>query len=143
MKSLNRLFFLAAQFDQKLQKYSQEVAQSGTTELFFDNEDKQRAFASAIQDQSGPVGKVLLAIFNKTQAAVSFDLKATATPGQSASWNLTVNPPTARVPVQVALDKVFQSIVGGGMSVRQQTANAKAKAGSGSGVLNIGLLDLS
>ncbi len=145
MNSINRLLKLASDFELKLRKKAQDapqVAQSGTTELFFDTEDKQRAFAAAIQDPNGPVYKVLAALFAKIQAAVSFDLKASAEPGQSAKWILVVQPSTATAQVNAALNQVFGRIVGGNMAARQQAANVKAKAGSGSGTLDIGALDL-
>lgn len=59
MKSLQRIIKLAALFERKI---AQEVStsQSGTTELFFGTEDKQRAFASAIQDPKGSVCHFLI-----------------------------------------------------------------------------------
>jgi hypothetical protein len=146
MNSINKLLKLASDFELKLRKKAQaepQVAQSGTTELFFDSEEKQRAFATAIQDPNGPVYKVLAAIFAKTQAAVSFDLKASAEPGQSAKWILTVQPPAVTAQINAALNQVFGRVVGGNMAARQQAANVKAKTGSGSGTLDIGALDLS
>jgi hypothetical protein len=145
MNSINKLLKLASDFELKLNKKAQEaqISQSGTTELFFDSEDKQRAFAAAIQDPNGPVAKLLGAIFAKTQAPVSFDLKASADPGQSASWKLTAQPSNITAQVNAALNQVFGRVVGGNMAARQQAANVKAKTGSGSGTLDIGALDLS
>lgn len=149
MNSVNKLLKLAARFESKLHKQAQDspqVSQSGTTELFFGDEGKQRAFAAAIQDPNGPVYKVLAALFTKLQAPVSFDLKMMANPGQGAKWILTVQPPSALNTVKAALDHEFKTKVDPiGFTAREQAANNKAKAGAGSGpnTLDVGALDLS
>lgn len=141
----HKAIFLTSRFEQVIKKYAQQLStdQAGTTELFFDSEAKQQSFASAIQDPNGAIYKLLAALFAKTNAPVSFDLKATAEPNLGASWGLTVQPASAKASVSTALDKIFQQIVGTTMATKLQTANLKAKTGSGSGTLNIGSLELS
>lgn len=145
MKSLNKIAELADIFEHKVAQNAPIVNQSGTTELFFDNINKQQAFATAIQNPSGAVYKILSAAWEKTggKSVVSFDLKATTTPKVGAQWVLTVYPPTLKAAITFALDGIYQQIVGGTMSAKQKMADAKAKTGSGSGTLNIGALELA
>lgn len=139
---------LASKFEYKLAKYAQDkpvVSQTGTVELFFDTEAKQSAFNNAIQDPNGAPYKVLLNAYNKSngQAAASFNLKVKAEPGKGANWILDVQPANLRPTISAALDSVYQKVVGGTMAARLATANAGAKAGSGSGILDVGSLELA
>jgi hypothetical protein len=145
MSYLKKLSDLADRFEHTLNKYGQEVSQSGTTELFFGDSGKQQAFATAIQDQGGAVYKALLAAFNKGggNTLVSFDLKANAEPGQGASWILTVQPSGLKPVVLTALNSIYQGMLGKSMAAVQQAANASAKAGGGSGTNNVGALELA
>lgn len=135
--SLKGLYALADQFEIKL---AQQLAtsQSGTTELFFDNEEKQRAFNQAISDPNGPVGKFLIALATKTQKTASFDLKVNAEPGKGAIWILNVTPHSSIVQVDKLLNAEFGRIVGGTMAARTALANQKTREGAGSGQLDIG-----
>ena len=140
MSYSKKIFDLANTFQVK---YGQQVNQLGTTELFFENEEKQKAFAQAIQDPSGVVYKLLLSIFNKTNNTVSFDLKASATPGQGASWILSVEPSNLKSNVSNVLNNVYQKIMGKSMLAVLQSANTAAKQGAGSGINDIGALELN
>lgn len=138
---------LANRFEHKLNRYAQapEVSQAGTTQLFFDDEGKQKAFAAAIQDPNGSVYKVLLAAFNKSggNATASFDLKMNADPSKGAQWILVVQPPALKATVATALDAVYQKIVGTSMEAKRKLADAKAKTGAGSGLADVGMLELA
>ena len=136
---------LANRFEHKLYRYAQTQVQEGTTELFFDDGGKQKVFAAAIQDPNGSVYKVLLAAFNKGggNATASFDLKMNADPSKGAQWVLVVQPPALKATVASALDTVYQKIVGTTMEARRKLADAKAKAGSGSGLADVGMLELA
>lgn len=145
MKYFNKVAELAESF---AHKYAQtpSTEQSGTTELFFDNVNKQEAFARAIQNQGGAVFQALLSAFNKAggKTPFSFDLKINAVPKKGASWILKTNPPTFQTAASVALDTEYQKIMGQSMKARLASADAKAKAGAGSGgPLDVGALDLA
>jgi len=154
MKSLRKIAELADKFEYRLSRRAQEldaaipleapqVSQAGTTELFFDSEDNQRKFATAIQKPEGPVYNALLKAFNSTGKA-SFSLKMNAAPNKGANWILSVSPSNATASVSAALDLEYKKIMGGqSMGVRVKMADSKAKAGSGSGSLDVGELDLS
>lgn len=140
MKYTNKLIALGNKLEQKLSKYAQQpiVEQSGTTELFFGDEGKQRAFNQAISGQGGTLGKFIIGYATKTQKTASFDLKANAEPNKGASWVLQVVPPALKDQVWKMLDAEFQKMVGGNMNAKAKEADAKAKAGGGSGTLDIG-----
>lgn len=117
----------------KLAQNAPTVSQSGTTELFFDNETNQRAFNAAIQNPSGSIYKILLDQYNKSKGQeCSFDLSMEANPKVGAKWIFNVNPQTLKNSLWVALDKEFKAIVGVGMIEKQKKADVAAKAGSGS-----------
>lgn len=148
MKYLDKINKLADSFEYKLRKNAQGVMpateQLGTSELFFDTEANQLAFNAAIQNPKGAAFKVLNDCYTKTQAACSFDLKATADPGKGASWQLTVVPDSIKGAITAALDGEYKKIMKVSMSDRQRAADSKAKQSqSGSGTLPIGALDLS
>ena len=146
-KILEKLYSIAVKQQKIISKLAEapQVSQAGTTELFFSDESKQRAFASAIQQENGLVYKVLLSAFNKTggNAPVSFDLKIEATPQGGAKWILTTNPEAIKAAVVNALNTEYLKIMGVSMPMRLKDAAAKAKAGSGSGILDIGKLELN
>jgi hypothetical protein len=137
MKSIKKLSDLADKFESKLAKYGQApiVSQQGTTELFFGDEGKQRAFHAAVQN--GALAKFLTDTATKTQKTAGFDLKATAEPQKGASWLLSTNPPTLKGTISKLLDNEFKKIVGKSMAEQMQAANAAAKGGAGSGTLDI------
>jgi len=137
MKSLEKLAKLDDKFEAKLAKYGQApiVSQQGTTELFFGDEGKQRAFNAAAQ--GGALAKFLTDTATKTQKTAGFDLKATANPQKGASWLLTTNPPVLKGAVSRYLDAEFKKLIGKGMSEAQALADKAAKGGAGSGTLDI------
>jgi hypothetical protein len=149
MKSVEKLSRLANKLERKLNKLGQ--AQAGTlgiTDLFFaGDEAKQRSFASAIQNQQGPVYKILESSYMKTQQPTSFNLKVNIAPGEGANWVLKVNPPTLKPQVAAALNGVYQKTVGGDMNTVAKTASSKVKAaGAAAGApwqADVGSLDLS
>jgi hypothetical protein len=131
---------LMNKFEYQLSKLAQQpiVSQNGTTELFFGDENKQRSFNAAVQ--SGNLAKFVNDAATKLQKTVSFDLKASAEPNKGPAWSLNANPPTLKSSIFRLLDTEFQRITGKNMTTAQQTANAAAKAGNGSGTLNIASL---
>ncbi len=140
MKSLKKLTELAAKFEHKLSKTAQApiVSQTGTTELFFGDEGKQRAFSAAISGQGGTVGKFLINAATKTQKTAGFDLKATAEPGKGANWVLSTTPPSLRGAVSTLLDAEFKKLMGKSMADQQKAAMAGTKSGGGSGTIEVG-----
>jgi hypothetical protein len=143
MKSLDKINKIADRFEHKIAQQAQ-TQQAGTTDLFFGSEANQVAFAAAIQNPKGAPFKVLNDCYTKTQAACSFDLKASAEPGVGAKWILTVNPTSIQGAVKAALDSEFQKIMKTSMDAKQQTANTASKQNNaGSGTNDIGALDLS
>lgn len=137
MKYLHKMSALANRFELKIAQQP-IISQNGTTQLFFGNENNQRAFNSAVQ--SGILAKFVTDTATKTQKTISFDLKASAEPNKGASWILTVSPPTLKNSVFKLLDTEFQKIMGKNMATAQQTANTAAKTGAGSGTLDIASL---
>lgn len=142
MKYIDKISALANHFEKKI-SLAQEITQMGTTELFFDSDINQRAFAAAAQSPNGPIFKILSNFWSKTEKPCGFTLKVNANPGAGASWDLTVNPPSLMGPVKTALDSVFKSIMKENMAFRLSKANDGAKKGSGSGALPIAELELA
>jgi hypothetical protein len=141
MKSVQKLLKLAYKFEVK--KYAQEVSQTGTTELFFDSEKNQMAFADILKNQNSPVFKILMNYYTKTEKPCGYSLKMTATPSKGASWDLVVTPNQLTSQIKVALDTCFKSVMKESMAQRLVKADAGAKKGSGSGTLDLGSTDLS
>ena len=141
MKAFDNILKLANKFQKKYAEEKPIVSQEGTTELFFGNESNQRTFAAKAQDPNGPVYKLLLQYYNKSQKPCSFFLKVNATPNVSANWIFATNPTLLNKAIWGALNGIFQSIMKESMESRQQKANSKAKLGSGSGELQIAELD--
>ena len=139
MKSLRKLSDLADKFEAKLAKYGQApaVSQQGTTELFFGDVNKQRAFAIATSKGTAKVAKFLLDAATKSQKTTSFDLKAIADPKKGASWVVNVNPSSLQSSVIKLLDDEFKKVTGKSMTEAQAIADKAAKIGHGSGTLNI------
>jgi hypothetical protein len=61
-----------------------------------------------------------------------------ATPHKGAAWILQVVPPTLQGTIYKLLDTDFTKIVGQSMVGAQKLADAGAKAGKGSGTLQVG-----
>ena len=143
MRAFEKIIKLADRFEYKL-KYAEEpkVEQKGTTELFFDSEDKQTDFAKVIMDREKSVYKILANYFSKNELACSFDLKANAEPGQSANWILEVNPTALKSNIAQALNNEFQKIMNISMPIKQKAADAVAKQGAGSGTISVGAIEL-
>lgn len=140
--SFKKIAELADKFEMKLVLGQAQVSQAGTTELFFDSESNQMKFSTAAKDQSGPVAKILLDYFSKSEKPCGFSLKAVAESGTGASWDLTVTPTSLMPKISSALDSVFKSVMGESMALRLAKAKAGAKTGGGSGSLQITGLDL-
>jgi hypothetical protein len=138
MKFSKKLAEVADKIELKLSKQGQSpiVSQTGTTELFFGDGSKQQAFNSAIQ--TGSIARFLTDIATKTQKTSSFELKISAEPKKGAAWILRVTPPTLQGAVSKLLDAEFRKITGKGMADAQKFADASAKAGGGSGTLDVG-----
>jgi hypothetical protein len=115
-----------------------QQTQRGTTELFFDTEANQIAFAAAIQSPKGAPAKILLNCFHKTNKACSFKLRITADPKKGARWILTASPNSVLPLLSQALNVEYMRIMKMGMGERAKMADKEAKAGSGSGSLDVG-----
>lgn len=145
---IEKLFTIAVKQQKIIAKLAQvkhDQDQAGTTELFFDDESKQRTFASTIQQEGGLVYKTLLAAFNKGggNTPVSFELKAEATPQTGAKWILNTSPPNLKAAIINAINAEYQKIMGQSMAAKQKEADAKAKAGAGTGPANVGSAELN
>ena len=138
MKLLDRMIKLAA----KIEKRAQEISQSGTTELFFGSESKQREFAAAVQSQSGSFFKILSAYYAKSQQPCSMNISVSANPGKGATFDIVTNPPALATSLRSAVDNVFKSTVGSSIGDKLKAANAGVAKGSGSGKLEIASLVL-
>lgn len=143
MSASDLAYKLAVKFETSVKKYAQTVSQTGTTELFFGSESTQLAFAKVINDQNSSVGKVLSAYYEKYQKPCSFSLKVKADPGKGAAWELEVSPESLKPSVLVAANIEFKKLMNVSMTDKQKNADASAKSGGGSGVLDIGSLDFS
>lgn len=140
MKSLQKIIKLAERLENKI---AQQVTQTGTTELFFDNEENQLKFAALVNSQQSPTGKVLNQFWAKNEKTCGFTLAVTANPNTGASWDLNVVPANLAPSIKQALDGMYKSIMKVSMADRLKKADALAKAGSGSGTLKIGALELA
>lgn len=136
MKYTNKLIALASKLENKLAQQP-IVSQSGTTELFFGDDGKQRSFSQAVSGAGGAVGKFLVGYATKTQKTASFDLKASAEPHKGATWILSTNPPSLKAQVGGLLNADFKAQMGASMADKAKEADAKAKAGGGSGTLDV------
>jgi hypothetical protein len=144
MKYFTKISELADKFEKKVaQAEAPTTSQTGTTELFFDNENNQKAFNAAVQNPNSAVYKAMMAWYMKNQKPCGFNLKATANAGAGASWDLTVTPDSIKAGVMTGLDLEFQKLMKEKMAARLAKANAGAKAGGGSGTLDICSLDFS
>lgn len=136
MKYIDKLIALADKLEHKLAQQP-IVLQNGTTELFFGDDGKQRSFSQAVSGANGGVGKFLVDYAAKTQKTASFDLKANAEPQKGATWILSTNPSSLKAQIAGLLNADFKAIVGASMSDKAKEADAKAKAGGGSGTLDV------
>lgn len=136
MKYTSKLIALASKLENKLAQQP-IVSQNGTTELFFGDDGKQRSFSQATSSATGAVGKFLVDYATKTQKTASFDLKANAEPQKGANWILSANPPSLKAQIAGMLNAEFKTIVGVSMPDKAKEADAKAKAGGGSGTLEV------
>jgi hypothetical protein len=138
MTYTEKLLAIADKLEQKWLKQGQALAvsQLGTTELFFGNVANQQSFNTAIQ--SGAIAKFLTDLAVKTQKTAGFELQAKADPQVGAGWILQATPPSQKNAVYKLLDAELRKIVGKGTEEVQKSADASAKAGSGSGTINVG-----
>jgi hypothetical protein len=143
MKSLKILSNLADKFERKLALGQVSVSQTGTTELFFGSESNMMKFGEVLRSPKSTVFKVLNDCYNRSGKTCSFDLKINAEPGKGAAWVLTVEPANIKSMVMSALDSEFRKIMNKSMSEQLQAAVNGAKAGGGSGSLDVGSLSLS
>lgn len=141
MKYLDKLNKLAAKFEIKYaQEYNQ--TQNGTTELFFGSTDNQQKFATTVQSPEGAVAKTLVSYSVKSNQPAGFSLKISAEPNKGASWLLSVTPNSLTQSVNNLLNQEFKKIMNQNMSEKLASANLAAKAGNGSGLLNVASLDI-
>lgn len=127
---------------EKIEKRAQEVSQTGTTELFFGSESKQKEFAAAIQSQSGSCFKVLSNYYAKFQKPCSLNISVSAAPGKGATFDIETNPPTLANTLRASVDATLKSVVGVGLGDKIKAANAGALKGAGSGKLEIANITL-
>jgi hypothetical protein len=137
MKYVNIITKLADIFEEKLLKQSQEITQTGTTELFFDDDQKQIAYGNSIRNEKGPVFKILNNYAMTTGNECSLDVKIIAEPNKGASWNIYVNPVSLKSKIEPILDAEFRKIMHTSMLAKQKQADVAAKQGAGSGELNV------
>lgn len=123
-------------------KFAQKIEQSGTTELFFGTPSQQEQFAKTIQLSNGPIAKFLFDYSVKTGQPASFSLKINAEPGKGAAWLLNVTPNSLSGAVRKMIDQEFKKMMNQSMLERLNSATVAAKAGSGSGSLEVGSLDV-
>jgi hypothetical protein len=123
-------------------KFAQKIEQNGTTELFFGSPAQQEQFAKTIQLANGPIAQFLFNYSSKTGQPASFSLKVNADPGKGAAWILDVSPTSLATPVRRMIDQEFRKMMNQSMLDRLNSAIIAAKAGSGSGSLNVGSLDV-
>lgn len=142
MSYVDKMIKFANRLDKKFEKYAQEVSQTGTTELFFNSEGKQREFASAIQNQSGSCFKALAAWYSKYEQPCSLHISVNAEPGKSAGFSIITNPPSLATSLSKEVDKTFRSVVGSSIAEKLKQANSAASKGAGSGKLDIASIDL-
>lgn len=133
---------LADKFERKLAQQIQS-SQWDTSSLFFKKdgqsdqqaEANQRNFAALAQKENGPVYKILSDYWQKNSTQpVSFTATIAANPGKGAMFNVIAHPAALKSQIVLALDQIFQSIMGQSISSRQTFADSKAKndsAGSG------------
>lgn len=136
---MNKIKKLANNFKNKI---AMEISQTGTTELFFGNVNNQKNFSNILQDPNGEVAKFLTKAYEKMQKPVSFSLQVNSEPKTGANWVFTVNPPSLTNQVKQLVDVEFKKMMNQSMQERLAYAISGAKAGSGSGTLNVASLDL-
>jgi hypothetical protein len=139
MNNFNRIKKLANNFRTKV---AIEMSQTGTTELFFDNVENQRKFSNSLQNPSGALATFLTKSYEKLNKPISFSLKIDSQPKTGASWLLTVNPPSLTGQVKQLVDLEFKRLMNQTMQERLSSAVSGAKAGGGSGRLDVASLDL-
>lgn len=139
--SFDNLKKIADKFERKIAQQMQ-LSQKGTTELFFDSEQNQRAFANSVQSEGGMLAKFLTNVFTKTQKPTSFNFSVKANPKQGAEVILNVEPANIKPNVLKLLNDEFSKITGKSLSDKLKEATKEALNGNGSGELNIASLNL-
>lgn len=138
MKSLKKMAELADKFERKLNKQAQEVSQANTSDLFFGGDNQMLTFAALIKDPTKPVGKFIFDWVGKNEKTAAFQLDASADPATGARWMLTVIPESLKNQVYTLLDNEYKKMFKKSMADVQKDADVKAKAGGGSGKIQVG-----